>query len=462
MNMQLWKIKEKIMKIPSARIIAAMSLLTIGISTGFSQKADSGKILIKNAVIFDGKNEALSKGMSLLVEGNKITKIEKTITAPAGAEVIDANGKTLIPGLSDAHTHIVWNDNIEYLIYSAPEGYMGGLAARNAHEMLLRGFTTVRDLGGPSLGLKKSIDEGVIPGPRILPSGNFISQSSGHGDFDSRMWNLSSHYTGQLDKAYLRGWTIIADGVPEVQKASREVLRQGATQIKIMGSGSVTGAHDPLDVTEYTLEELQAIVVEAEKWGTYATIHAYSSASIMNAIEAGVKSVEHGLFASEEAMKLMKEKDIFFSTQYLSFSMTPEEAGMTGDAAPKFLEAQGGATSGYELAKKVGVKQTFGTDILGGLELSPYQSQEFVARSKYFTGYEILKQATSLNAELFERSGRRHPYQEGPLGVVKVGAYADLLIVDGNPLEDIALLGDPAKNIVLIMKDGKIYKNSVK
>lgn len=431
--------------------------------TAYSQKSES-ITLITNVNVFDGVNEKLQKDMDILIEGNLIKQISAerlSVIQTDNVTIIDGQGKTLIPGLSDAHTHIVWNDNIEYLIYSAPEGYMGALAARNAHEMLLRGFTTARDMGGPALGLKKAIDDGAIPGPRILPSGNFISQSSGHGDFDPRMWNLSPHFSGQIDKAYLRGWTIIADGVAEVQKATRENLRQGATQIKIMGSGSITGAHDPLDVTEYTIEELKAIVKEAAHWGTYATIHAYSSESIMNAIEAGVRSVEHGLFASEEAMKLMKEKDIFFSTQYLSFSMKPEEAGMTGDAVPKYLEAQEGATSGYELAKKIGVKMTFGTDILGGLDLSPYQSQEFVARSKYFSGYEILKQATSLNAELFERSGKRHPYLEGPLGVVKVGAYADLLIVDGNPLDDISLLANPSKNLQLIMKDGTIYKNTI-
>lgn len=444
--------------------LSLVVLLIITISfTANSQKLEP-ITLITHVNIFDGENEELQQDMDILIVDNIIKQISSerlSVTQTDNVTIIDGQGKTLIPGLSDAHTHIVWNDNIEYLIYSAPEGYMGVLAARNAHEMLLRGFTTVRDMGGPSLGLKKAIDDGVIPGPRILPSGNFISQSSGHGDFDPRMWNLSSHFSGQIDKAYLRGWTIIADGVAEVQKATRENLRQGATQIKIMGSGSITGAHDPLDVTEFTVEELKAIVKEAEHWGTYASIHAYSSESIMNAIEAGIKSIEHALFASEKAMKLMKKNDIFFSTQFLSYSFTPEAAGMTGDAVPKYLEAQEGATSGYELAKKVGVKMSFGTDILGSLDLAPYQSQEFVARSKYFSGYEVLKQATSLNAELFKRSGKRHSYLEGPLGVVKVGAYADLLIVDGNPVDDVTLLGNPSKNLQLIMKDGKIYKNTI-
>lgn len=419
------------------------------------------QILIKNVKIFDGVNEQLSSSTSVLIENNLIKEISPSAKAGKNATAIDGEGKILIPGLSDSHTHIMWNDNIEELIYGAPEGYSGVLAAVNAENMLMRGFTTVRDLGGPSHGLKKAIDNGILPGPRILPTGAFLSQSSGHGDFDSRLFYLSGHYTGQIDIAYIRGWTIIADGVPEVQKATREILRAGASQIKIMGSGSITGAHDPLDVTEFTIEELDAIVKEAEKWGTYATIHAYSSESIMNALEAGVQSIEHGLFASEEAFRLMKEKDVFFSTQFLSFSLPPEDAGMQGPAVPKYLEAQAGAAKGYELAKKVGVKMTWGTDILGSLELAKLQNQEFIARSKYFSGYEILKQTTSNNAELFERSGKRHPYQEGPLGVIKEGAYADLLIVEGNPLEDISLLADPENNLLFIMKDGKVYKNKL-
>jgi imidazolonepropionase-like amidohydrolase len=442
--------------------LACCTILIIFCSlNSYAQDKEKTLVLFTNATVFDGVNEKLMTDTDVLVEDNLIKQIGKNIKAPKNAEVIDIAGKTLIPGLTDCHVHIMWNDNIEYLIYSSQDGYLGAMAAKNAENMLMRGFTTVRDLGGPAFGLKKAIDDGAIPGPRILPSGSFISQTAGHGDFDTRMKYQSNHFTGQTDLAYTRGWTIVADGVPEVIKASREILRAGATQLKIMGSGSITGAHDPLDVTEYTLEELKAIVKEAEKWGTYATIHAYSSESVMNAIEAGVKAIEHGLFASEEAMRLMKEKDIFFSTQFLSYSATPEEAGMTGESVAKYNEAKAGATNGYKNAKKVGVKMSFGTDLLGGLEIAKAQNLEFLARAEYFTGYEILKQATSNNAELFERSGKRHPYQQGALGVIKEGAYADIVVVDGNPLEDIKLLSNPVENLKIIMKDGKIYKNTL-
>jgi len=387
---------------------------------------------------------------------------EKVEKKQVKVNVIDGGGRTLIPGLTDAHAHITVNDNFESLIYDHPQIYVGAMAAAAAKAMLLRGFTTIRDAGGPSIGIRMAIDEGAIEGPRILPSGAFISQTSGHGDFDSRLSYQSPYFTGAVNLAAIHGWTIIADGVPEVQKAAREILRSGATQIKIMASGSITGVHDPLDVTEYTLEEMRAIVKEAEKWGTYAMVHAYSDEAARNAVEAGVKCVGHGLFASEETMKLMKEKGVWFDTQFLAFSVTPEVAGFAGTpSGPKYLEAQKGAKNGFERAKKMGIKMAFGMDTFGSLEIQALQSKEFIARSKYFTPYEILKQATSDNAELFMLSGKRHPYQEGLLGVIKAGAYADLLLVDGNPLKDISLLADPEKNLKVIMKDGKIYKNTL-
>jgi len=352
------------------------------------------------------------------------------------------------------------NEPFEPLIYDRTQVYVGALATVSARDMPHRGFTTIRDVGGPPQGLKAVIDQGLIEGPRILPCA-FISQSSGHGDFDPRETYLSPYFTGQIDKAAIFGWTLIADGVPEVMKATRENLRSGATQIKIMGSGSVTGAHDRFDVTENTFEELQAIVKEAEKWGTYATIHAYSDEGVRNAVNAGVRAVEHALFASDETMKLMKEKDVFFSTQFFAFSATSEMAGFSGDTAVKYEEAKAGAEAGCKRAKKYGLEMAWGTDTFGSLDIQTYQKDEWTARAKYFTPYEILVQATSLNAELLARAGKRHPYQEGPLGVIKPGAYADIIIVDGNPLEDISLLSDPEKNLKLIMKDGKIHKNRI-
>ena len=415
-------------------------------------------VLIRGAAIFDGRAPGLIAGSDVLIENGMISAVGPNLSAPE-AKAIDASGLTLTPGLTDAHTHIMWQDEIEELIYGSPHEYTGAMAAEGARRMLLRGFTTVRDAGGPAFGLKRAIDSGVLAGPRILPSGFFISQTSGHGDFEPRLNYLSPHFTGQLDPAYLRGWTITADGKAEAIKAAREALRYGASQLKIMGSGSITGAHDPLDVTEFTLEELQAIVAEAQKWGTYAQIHAYSDAAVQNALIAGVRSVEHGLFASEASMQMMKDKDVFFSTQYLTYAASPEEAGLTGEAVPKFLQAKAGATAGYERAKAFGLKVAWGTDILGTIDKGPFQSLEFAARTAYYTPAEILMQATSGNAELFARSGPRHPYRAGPLGVIAPGAYGDLLLVDGNPLDDIAILTTPETSLALIMKGGVVHKS---
>jgi len=416
--------------------------------------------LITNAKIFNGVSEKLIEGSDILIENNLIIKIAPNIKKPKGASVIDAEGHVLTPGFIDSHTHIMWNDDIEYLVYGSAHEYTGVMAAVAAEQMLMRGFTAIRDMGGPSIGLQKAIDDGVAKGPRIFSSGYFISQTSGHGDFNKQLNYQSPYFTNHVDPLYTRGWTLIADGVPEIKKAVRENLRQGVTQIKIMGSGSITGAHDPIDVTEYTLEEMKAIVKEAEKWGTYATVHAYSDESIQNAINAGVKSVEHGLFASAETFEMMKKNNVIFSTQFLSYSLKPEDIGMTGETAKKFLIAQDAAEGGYKRSKELKLKMALGTDILGDIKLQELQMQELVARTKYYTNAEILMQATSINGELLALSGERSPYKEGALGIIKEGAYADLLILKENPLENIEIL-TKTENLLVIMKDGKIYKNNL-
>ena len=416
--------------------------------------------LFTNVNIYDGKQDSLVKGKEVLVKGNQIVKIAEKIATNKMTRIIDGHGGVLMPGLIDAHTHLMVVDDFEKAIYKDDQFYIGAVAAEAAKRMLLRGFTTVRDAGGPVGGLKRAIDEGKIPGPRILPSNAFISQTAGHGDFNTADSYLSPHFTGIPDKAEIYGWVKIADGVPEVQKAAREVLRTGATQLKVMASGSVTGAHDPIDATEYTYEELKAIVTEAAHWGTYVMVHAYSDDAVRNAIKAGVKSIEHGQLVKSDTLKLMHEKGIWLSPQCIATSKTAKEVGLAGTPAePKFETVKKGTARTLKAAKEYGLKVAWGTDTFGSLEFQAAQSEEFIARSKFFTNGEILKQVTSQNATLLGLSGERHPYKEGPLGVIEEGAYADVIIVKGNPLEDITLLAYPEKNIVFIMKDGKVYKN---
>ncbi len=437
-------------------------LLSVFVSGLFAQSKEAESVLFKNVAIFDGSSTKLIHGKDVLVRGNLIAKIAPNIQPDTNTTVIDAQGNILMPGLIDAHTHLMVVDDFETAIYKDDQMYIGALATEAAKRMLLRGFTTVRDAGGPVEGLKRAIDAGIVPGPRILPSNAFISQTAGHGDFNTATSYLSPHFAGIPDKAEIYGWVKIADGVPEVQKAAREVLRSGASQLKVMASGSITGAHDPLDATEYTYEELKAIVTEAQHWGTYVMVHAYSDSAVRNAIKAGVKSIEHGLLVRPETLQLMKDKGIWLSTQCISYSKEAHELGIDGTPMEvKFNQAKKGAEKTYALAKKYGLKLAWGTDTFGSLELQATQSDEFTARAKYFTPYEILHQVTGLNAELLGLSGKRHPYQDGALGVIKEGAYADIIVVRGDPLKDISLLAHPQKNIIVIMKNGKIYKNTV-
>ena len=426
----------------------------------FAQDDMAPKTLFTNVKIFDGVKDRLTDGQ-VLVEGNMIVGVGNDLDG-SGATVVDGGGRTLMPGLTDAHVHLMLNDAPHVSIYEKPWSYVGAQAVAGAEAMLMRGFTTVRDVGGPVAGLKQAIDEGLVKGPRVLPTGAFISQTSGHGDLATSSAKLSPYFTGIPDKGTLFGWAFVADGVPEVQKAAREVLRTGASQIKVMAGGGVSSYFDPLDTTQYTLEELQAIVTEADHWGTYVAAHAYTDQAVRLCIEAGIKSIEHGPFLTEESLKMMAENDVWLGPQAYLFGMTPEQLNILGTPAePKMRKVNKESELVVNKARELGVKISWGTDLFGPLEKQALQPLEFRARAKYFSNLEILRQATSGNAELFELSGLRHPYQEGALGVIREGAYADMVLVDGNPLEDIEVMVDPKVNFKLIMKNGVIYKNTL-
>ena len=445
------------MKKPSNTIFTAIILAFLSV-TAHSQDAEP-ITLITNANIFDGVNEKLLEGADVLIEGNLIKQIGNDISAPSGAKVIDAGGKTLMPGLIDAHWHTTYAYTpAEILLLN--RGDMAEVAIRSmtgAKETLLRGFTTVRDTGGNPFAIKKLIDSGEYPGHRILPSGPFMSPTAGHAD----------HYEVPMDtprdKSYLNYWernmmAMTSDGVAEVQLRTRDILKYGATQIKITTGGGVSSIFDPLDVSEYSVAEIEAAVEEATNYNTYVTSHVMTDKGVRTSIEAGVMCIEHGFFASEETLKLMKKKGAWLSPQPML-----EEDMVWADpiSAAKYKQVTDAVAGLYPLAKKVGVNIAFGTDQLMDASKAHQQSDYLVRLGAWFTPYEALKIATSENARLLELSGPRHPYQEGPLGVVKEGAYADLIIVDGNPLENLELVGDPGTNFVLIMKDGEVYKNTL-
>jgi len=416
--------------------------------------------LFANVNIFNGTDGELI-GADVLVEGNLIKEIGQNLQA-GGATIVDGGGRTLMPGLMDAHVHLALVRRPSEILNQYDWMYVGALANEQAEEMLLRGFTTVRDIGGPTVGLHRAIEEGQIIGPRLFSSGPYITQTSGHGDF--RNYNdLHPGIYGQYSLMEMQGWLIMADGPAEVTRAVREALRYGAKQIKMMAGGGVSSPYDPLHTIQGGPEEFSAAVRAAEQWGTYVAVHAYTDEAVRQAVEAGVKSIEHGPFLTQKTMKLMAKNDVFLAPTARISLTTPEVVGLdpTSSTAEKLRQVNQGASNQLKWAKQYGVTLVFSTDQFGAPENFKIQSDEFLTLAEVFEPIEVLRMATSNVAALLELSGELHPYREGPLGVIQEGAYADLLLIDGNPLEDVTLLADYENNIDLIMKDGKIYKNTL-
>ena len=423
-------------------------------------------ILIKNANVWDGTSDDLQKNVDVLIEENLITDVAKNITTPKGATIIDGSGKTLIPGLSDAHVHLALTMGMSKIRNEADWMYTAVRAAKSAENFLMLGFTTVRDLGGPSFGIKKAVDEGLIPGPRIYPSGAFISQTSGHGDSRNRN-EPSTYWSGnQAHPIDALGWSYVVDGETEVLKASRENLRKGATQLKVMAGGGIDSEFDPLHSVQFTSKELEAAVQAAADWDTYVAVHIYNPKGAIRALEAGVKCLDHGHLINEEVVQLIKEKDAWLVPQAF-WTTAPADFWAPGmDQIPPGLQKKltpvlEGTVNAMNLAKEYGINIGFGTDAYGSLGFEALALTEFTARTRWFTPLEVLKQATSENARLLSLSGETNPYTEGTLGVIKKGAYADLLMYDSNPLENMEVIVDYEKHLKLIMKNGKIYKNEL-
>lgn len=412
--------------------------------------------LIRNVRVWDGVSDRAEANRSVLIEGNLIRSIGDDLAATEGTAVIDGNGRVLMPGIIDAHAHLALPAPPNE-IADGDQGYLGAVSVKAAEVYLMRGWTTVRDIGGPSQGLARAVDEGVVPGPRIYPSAMFISQTSGHGDF--RGLNDPHPNMGDQANAVMQRYTLIADGPAEVKRAARESLRRGATQLKVMAGGGVASNYDPIDTTQYSVAELRAAVEAAEEWNTYVAVHAYTDAAVLKALEAGVKVIEHGHLISEDTLKVLRSKGAFLSSQSFGFVRKYIEQGL--GSASKAEQVMNGTDNLMETAKKLGIPVAFGTDAFGSLSAYRAGVSEFGYRLRWFSSTEILRQATSHNARLLELTGPRNPYQDGPLGVITEGAYADLLIVDGDPLTDVTVLEDYEANIRLIMKDGRIYKNTL-
>jgi imidazolonepropionase-like amidohydrolase len=413
-------------------------------------------IVFGNFLLFDGKSKALRGGLGLLVEGNRIKRIAAgDVTPPEGARMIDCGGRVMMPGLIDAHWHTIFAALPINALLSADIGYIFLAASAEAERTLMRGFTTVRDLGGPSFALKQAIDEGLVTGPRIYPSGAMITTTGGHADLRP-LSDLPRSPGGPLSYMERTGGANIADSADEVRLRVREQLLQGASQIKLVGGGGVASPRTTLDMFTFSEPEFRAGVEAAADRDTYVAVHAYPSAQIKRAIAAGVQCIEHGHLMDEATAMLIAGKDLWLSTQ--PFVSDEDFPPLTGQSRINLLQVIAGTDTVYALAKEHKIKTAFGTDLLFSSAITERQGLMLTHLTRWYDNTEILKVATSVNGELLGMSGPRNPYQ-GKLGIIEEDALADLLVVDGNPINKIELVARPDKNFMVIMKDGKIYKD---
>jgi len=435
-------------------------LICFGIAISLWGKAQNTTILINNVQIFNGKDEQTMKG-NVLIINNLISKISTSPIATdksGNTKIIDGKGKFLMPGLIDAHTHVMMESlGMAELLYSDIE-FITVNAIKSVEKDLMQGFTSFRDLAGPAMGIQKAIDRGLIIGPRIYPSGAMISQTAGHGDF--LLPNaVPRDAAANLDFTERFNFGIVADGADAVLKRVREQLRMGATQVKLAAGGGVSSNYDPLDVSQFTEEEMRAAVVAAENWGTYVTVHAYTPRAIQTALRAGVTCIDHAQLIDEPTAKMMADKKAWLSLQ----PFLDDGVSAYAEGTPNRIKQQTmmrGTDSAYLLAKKYNIKTAWGTDCLFQPKHALNRSVDLVQLLRWYKPFEILKMATSTNAELLAMSGPRNPYPK-KLGVIEEGAYADILLVDGNPLEDLKILTDYNKTLLLIIKDGKVFKNTI-
>ena len=415
-------------------------------------------IVFGNFLLFDGKSKDLRGGLRLIIEGNRIKQIAiGEMTPPEGAQIIDCGGRVIMPGLIDAHWHTIFAALPLNALLSADIGYIFLAASAQAERTLMRGFTTVRDLGGPSFALKQAIDEGLVTGPRIFPSGAMITTTGGHGDMRP-LADLPRSPGGPLSYTELTGSAYIADSADEVRLRVREQLVLGASQIKLVGGGGVASWRTTLDMFTFSEPEFRAGVEAAADRNTYVAVHAYPPAQIQRAINAGIQCIEHGHLMDEKTAMLMAEKDIWLSTQ--PFVSEDDAPPLVGQSRANLLQVITGTNTVYTLAKEHKVKTAFGSDLLFSSKITERQGLALTHLTRWYGNIDILKMATSVNGELLAMSGPRNPYQ-GKLGVIEEDALADLLVVDGNPINDIEIVSKPDKNFMVIMKDGKIYKDTL-
>ena len=404
-------------------------------------------IICANCAVLDGTHRERREDHHVLVEGDRIREVSDRPIRSADAETVDLKGRTLMPGLIDAHVHVVAVDPVLARLAEQPASLVALQAAKVLEGMLQRGFTTIRDAGGADGGLAEAVEEGLVRGPRIFPSGSALSQTGGHGDTRPRTQSVVTCACCEGGAALSR----IADGVTECRRAARDELRKGATQIKILASGGVASPYDPFLNLQYSEEEVRAIVEEAQAWHTYVLAHAYSPEAIRRSIDCGVRSIEHGNLIDRATAEHVAGADAFVVPTLVTYDALHRhgrELGFPEVSMAKLGDVREAGLASLEILQRAGVKIGYGTDLLGPMHR--YQSREFVIRAEAMAAFDIIRSATTVNAELLNRAGE--------LGVVAPGARADLIAVDGNPLADISLLDGQGEHLIHIMKDGALCK----
>lgn len=414
------------------------------------------EFLLHNLRLLDPELGRLVPDVKVLVRDDRFVGVGRDVDAPAEVPRIDLGGRILMPGLIDCHAHIMsiktkWaNNTLMYMTHS----FANAAAALKMRKILMRGFTTIRDAAGADMGHRDGVASGMLVGPRLFVCGRGISQTGGHGDFRTRVDHAFPCACHHLSAGTTGGIARIADGVAEVRRAVRDEIRLGADQIKVFASGGVGSDADPIHFLQYSMEELRAIVEETENGATYAMAHAYTADAIYRAVDAGIRTIEHGNFLDARAADLMAERQAYLVPTLIAYEATMKfgrEQGYPEQNMKKNEYVLSVGTRSLEVAKAAGVKIAFGTDLIG--ELDSHQSEEFNIRARVLSNAEVIRSATTVGAEVIRRVGE--------LGVIAEGAYADALVLDANPLEDIGVLASGGEDIRVIMKDGKLWKNEL-
>lgn len=408
-------------------------------------------LILENGRLVDGSASARGGPCHVLVEGDTIREVSGKPIKSMKADRLDLEGRTIMPGLIDCHVHVI--ATIPDLGANAmlPDSLITARSAMIMRDMIMRGFTTVRDVGGADYGLKRAVADGLLIAPRLNISGKALSQTGGHTDyrgrFDQRPFDYIERRLGALGR--------IANGVDAVRSAAREEIKGGADFIKVMANGGVSSPTDPIAFLSYSIDELKAIVEEASNAKTYVCGHLYTDEAIRRAVECGVHSVEHGNLVTSATAKLMRQKGACVVPTLVTFDALAKEGaglGLPPESVAKIEDVRGAGLRSLEIFRKSGVLMGYGTDLLGVMHR--HQSEEFVIRSQVLPAHEIIASAT-LNAAKILR-------MEGKIGTIAPGAFADIIVINGDPLKDIKLLTGQGRHMPLIMKGGAFIKNSMK